>query len=128
MLFSSFELFRKSQRCLDLSTIDEQSVESEAKLSSQSSSTRQPLGEIDISSLNSDDRLSIVSESNEKTCNSLSFSLATEDAKENLSIINKKRSIAPSDTEPARKKPKKTNAKPLITGQKMITNFFQSKA
>ncbi len=112
---------------MDLSTIDEQSVDSTEKLSSQSSSTRQPLGEIDIDSLNSDDRQSIVNESNEKTCNSLSFSLVTEDAKENHSITNKKRPMASSNPEPARKKPKKTIAKPLITGQKMITNFFQSK-
>jgi hypothetical protein len=115
-----FSKFRKSQRCLDLSTIDEQNFDE--KISSQSSSTRQPLGEIDINSLNHNDRQLLENETNDKICNSLSFSLINEGDKENLPIVNKKRPMASSNLKPARKK-----SKPLITGQKMITNFFLSK-
>jgi hypothetical protein len=53
--------------------------------------------------------------------------LINEGDKENLPIINKKRTITSTNPEPARKKQKKINGKPLITGQKMITTFFQLK-
>jgi hypothetical protein len=125
---------RKSQRCLDLSTIDEQSfdfdeitTDSNEKISSQSVSTRQPLGEIDINLLNNDDREPTENEIHEKNSNSISFSLVSDSDKENLPITIKKRSIASTNIEPPRKKQKKINPKPLITGQKTITNFFRSK-
>ena len=108
-------MFRKSQRCLNLSTIDEQSCDSEGKVSSQSSSSRQPLGEVDL-----DEDRAIINSS--QTLPSLS-----ENDQENRSINPKKRPITNPNIEPIRKKPKKIPSKPLAIGQKTITNFFQSK-
>jgi len=96
--------------------------------SSSSCSTRQPLGEIDINSFNNDDRQQTETEHNPKSQNSILFSLVSEGDKENLSITNKKRTISSTNIEQPRKKQKKTNIKPLVVGQKMITNFFCSKS
>jgi len=74
-----------------------------------------------------EERQEIENETNDKNQNSLLFSLGNEVNKENLPITIPKRSITSTNVEPPRKKPKKINVKPLITGQKMITNFFQSK-
>lgn len=109
-------LFRKSQRCLNLSSIDEHSCDSEGKGSSQSSSSRQPLGEVDL-----DEDRGIINSS--QTLPSLS-----EHDQENRSINPKKRTISNPNIEPIRKKSKKIPPKPLAIGQKTITNFFQSKS
>lgn len=98
-------------------------------LSCSSGSTRQPLGEIDINSFNSEERQQIENEDNDKSQNATLFSLVSEGDKENLSITNnKKRTTASTNIEQPRKKQKKMNPKPLIVGQKMITNFFCSKS
>ncbi|CAF3039252.1 unnamed protein product, partial [Rotaria sp. Silwood2] len=131
---------RKSQRCLDLSTIQEKSFDSDSvinhsvnsddKISSQSissGSTRQPLGEIDINSFNNEERQQAENENSNTSQHSMLFSLVSGNDKENLSITIAKRTITTTNIEPPRKKQKKTNSKVLVPGQKMITNFFQSK-
>lgn len=100
-------------------------IHSDENFSSQSmssGSTRQPLSQIDIKSVTPEETTDEIPDKN------LSFSLVTDTDKENLSITNKKRTIGLTTTEPTCKKQKKINAKPLITGQKMITTFFQSKS
>jgi hypothetical protein len=74
-----------------------------------------------------EDRQQNETENPDKSPNAISFSLVSDSDKENLAITIKKRPIASTIIEPPRKKQKKITAKPLITGQKMITNFFQSK-
>jgi len=80
---------------------------------------------MDINSLNHEERQLTENETNDKNPNL--FSLVSNGDKENLPITIKKRTIASINLEPPRKKQKKILAKPLLTGQKMITNFFQSK-
>ncbi|UJR20699.1 hypothetical protein I4U23_023820 [Adineta vaga] len=128
---------RKSQRCLNLSAIEENSFHAdsltnhstdsnEKTISSISSgSTRLPLGEIDVSSLISEERQQIENENTEKS--QTSFSLISNGDQENLSLMNNKRTTTATNIEQPRKKQKKTNAKVLVVGQKMITNFFHSK-
>jgi len=89
---------------------------------SSSGSQRQPLGEIDINSFNNEDRPPTENETSDKSQNSIS--LVSDTDKENLL----KRTISSTNIEPSRKKQKKIHPKPLITGQKMITNFFRSKS
>ncbi|CAF0812379.1 unnamed protein product [Rotaria sordida] len=129
---------RKSQRCLDLSIIQEKSFDSDSiinhsldsndKISSQSissSSTRQPLGEIDINSFHNEERQQIENDNSNTNQHSILFSLVSDNDKENLPITIVKRTIITTNIEPPRKKQKKTNSKVLVAGQKMITNFFQ---
>ncbi|CAF3411726.1 unnamed protein product [Rotaria sp. Silwood1] len=131
---------RKSQRCLDLSTIQEKSFDSDAiinhsmdsndKITSQSissCSTRQPLGEIDINSFSNEERQQIENENSNTSQHSILFSLVSGKDKENLPITIVKRTITTTNIEPPRKKQKKTNSKPLVAGQKTITNFFRLK-
>jgi len=118
---------RKSQRCLDLSTIEEKTFDTDEITNhsievSSSGSQRQPLGEIDINSFNNEDRPLTENETSDKSQNSIS--LVSDTDKENLL----KRTISSTNIEPSRKKQKKIHPKPLITGQKMITNFFRSKS
>ncbi|CAF0793906.1 unnamed protein product [Adineta ricciae] len=131
---------RKSQRCLDLSSVEEQTLHTDSLTnhstdsnektfsSGSSGSARQPLGEIDVSSLISEERQAADSETNEKSQSQKSLPLVSNDDQENQSINKNKRTIASTNVDEPRKKAKKTNAKPLIVGQKMITNFFRSKA
>ncbi|CAF3405359.1 unnamed protein product [Rotaria sp. Silwood1] len=137
---TSYRLLHKSQRCLDLSTIQEKSFDSDAiinhsmdsndKITSQSissCSTRQPLGEIDINSFSNEERQQIENENSNTSQHSILFSLVSGKDKENLPITIVKRTITTTNIEPPRKKQKKTNSKPLVAGQKTITNFFRLK-
>ncbi|CAF3256213.1 unnamed protein product [Rotaria socialis] len=130
---------RKSQRCLNLSTIREKSFDSDSvvdhfidsndKISSQtcsSGSTRQPLGEIDINSFNSDERSATENENSSASQHPILFSLVSGSDKENLPVTVAKRTMKATNTEQPHKKQKKTNNKPLVVGQKMITSFFRS--
>jgi hypothetical protein len=110
---------------LDFDSITNHSTDSNEKISS--GSIRQPLGEININLFNNEERQETENEIDDKNQSSISFTLVHNNDKENLLINIKKRTITSTNLEPARKKQKKINAKPLIIGQKMITNFFQSK-
>ncbi len=114
----------KSQRCLDLQSIQEDSFNSDSITTESSDSTRQPLAETDTNSTNNDDRQQTETEIHDKSPTTISFSLVSETDQENLP----KRTIVSTNLEQPRKKQKKTTAKVQITGQKMITNFFQSKS
>ena len=95
-------------------------------ISSSTGSTRQPLGEIDINSFNNEDRQDIENKINNKNQNLTS--LVSDNDKENLAIQIQKRTITSiNNIEQSRKKQKKINEKMLVTGQKLITNFFRSK-
>ncbi|CAF1324407.1 unnamed protein product [Adineta steineri] len=125
---------RKSQRCLDLSAIEEKSFDSGSQTNhsidfnenTSSGSIRQPLGEIHMNSFEIEQRQQI---DNDKNSNSIPFSLISEGDKENLSLMNNKRTTTTStNAEQPRKKQKKTNTNVLVVGQKMITTFFRSKS
>ncbi|CAF1369605.1 unnamed protein product [Adineta steineri] len=125
---------RKSQRCLDLSAIEEKSFDSGSQTSHSidsnenisSGSIRQPLGEIHMNSFEIEQRQQI---DNDKNSNPIPFSLISEGDKENLSLMNNKRTTTTStNAEEPRKKQKKTNTNVLVVGQKMITTFFRSKS
>ena len=125
--------FRKSHRCLDLSTIDETTIDAsctdakEQSCSQTSSTTRQPLAQMDINSFNSQPRQA-ETEKNLSQGDSPALSLVSESDKENLPAMNKKRLMPSSNAEQPRKKQKKTVTKELAVGQRTITNFFQSKS
>ncbi|CAF1318788.1 unnamed protein product [Adineta steineri] len=125
---------RKSQRCLDLSAIEEKSFDSGSQTTHSidsnenisSGSIRQPLGEIHMNSFEIEQRQQI---DNDKNSNSIPFSLISDGDKENLSLMNNKRTTTTStNAEQPRKKQKKTNTNVLVVGQKMITTFFRSKS
>ncbi|CAF4390393.1 unnamed protein product, partial [Adineta steineri] len=79
---------RKSQRCLDLSSIEEKSFDSGSQTTHSidsnenisSGSIRQPLGEIHMNSFEIEQRQQI---DNDKNSNSIPFSLISEGDKEN---------------------------------------------
>jgi len=86
------------------------------EISQHSSSTgRQPLGEIELSSVHS----------NSTTTSQKSLSLSSDHDQENVEI--KRKSDPITTNEPAKKRQKKIVQKPLAAGQKSIKNFFQSK-
>ncbi|CAF3134712.1 unnamed protein product [Rotaria sp. Silwood2] len=128
----------KSHRCLELSTIHETSFESDSIVNNQTDDStiadnnlqlesikkRQPLQEIDINSFNDEER-KIENEKN-RSQNSIVLTLASDNDQENLPITIKKRSMTSTKIEPPNKRQKKTNVKIPVTGQQMITSFFQS--
>ena len=109
----------------DLNTIQESSFDSDSITTDSTDSVPQ-LSAAPVSqpspAPDSQAAPAVVNEKQEsETAKPISVSVVNDNDKENPS----KRRIVAS---PPRKKPKKTNAKVQIIGQKMITNFFQLKA